>query len=322
MPVNKFKIKPGKITTIPIKNKKEEELIKFINKNCSEYITLCKASKKVLFRGIKDIGKNSFLGHPRKDRRPESSDKETHDFINMVLDKAGLATRGNSIFCTSDFTNAENYGNLYIIFPINGSKYMWNPTNPDLIMSPEAFPAPKWYNSKYPKTDIKNAFDMITKFRRNYKKIYAGNPKAADLYDLMCDEFIFLEGNYQDDDGIKIFRKNLVSLIRIISQYNKYQIDKTLLVDIQPWIRLNKICATYKPPTIDKATAQKLAKYYKFTDQNLVKAFKTEFEVCVQGNYLALEAESYGMIINNNFFNNSISDLDDVDDVDDHLKEY
>lgn len=70
---------------------------------------------------MKTSGDHSvYYGNSRQDRRPKDSTRWANDLFDWCLKKLGFtALRGNSIFCTSDQDLAVDYGELYMIFPID-----------------------------------------------------------------------------------------------------------------------------------------------------------------------------------------------------------
>lgn len=55
----------------------------------------------------------------RKNRTPRDTPLELHEFVdNWFKYEFGIRFRSNSVFCTSNMGEAEDYGHLYAIFPI------------------------------------------------------------------------------------------------------------------------------------------------------------------------------------------------------------
>jgi hypothetical protein len=103
----------------------------FIKTHCSQFLKIVISSKRFLYRGFKEVESephsNMFIGYPRADRRPVDSQTSDDAYANaanytdMCLKRSGFsALRGNSIFCNSKISEATPWGEVYLIFPING----------------------------------------------------------------------------------------------------------------------------------------------------------------------------------------------------------
>ena len=115
-----------------------EEVIKLLNKNCSEIVSIYKSRKnKFLYRGIMseksrdkwtgDTHDADFIfGKSREDRKTVDIDKSDHEVLHNAFLKLGLkATRKNSIFTVTDKGEAEDWGKIYIIFPFSNTEITW-----------------------------------------------------------------------------------------------------------------------------------------------------------------------------------------------------
>lgn len=111
----------------------ENNLEEFILKNCQPYIKENPDWKiDPLFRGINDH-KLVSIHQIRTDRNPKDSRKFYHDLYNAAFAANNISSnRSNSIFCTGDSQKANQYGRVYVIFPIGNFKYTWSPTIEDL----------------------------------------------------------------------------------------------------------------------------------------------------------------------------------------------
>lgn len=113
-----------------------DKLVKTIAKECSKAIAFYRKAETVLFRGISKSAGDAFVGRSWENREPKDSSAELQKYYDMILKKNGFkALRSNSIFTTSDINQASNYGDLYIIFPKNGSAFHWNRNVDDLVLN-------------------------------------------------------------------------------------------------------------------------------------------------------------------------------------------
>jgi hypothetical protein len=131
-------IDPGE--KIGITGKRIETFIKLVQRDCSDAWNAYHKNYTLLFRGIKSgSGLRMFHGSARLDRRPLSTKKPSQIAIDNALQKCGfVALRSNSIFCTSNLSDAKSYGmggsSAMIIFPKNGFHYTWSPEVGDLYI--------------------------------------------------------------------------------------------------------------------------------------------------------------------------------------------
>lgn len=106
------------------------KIINYIKKNCRQYLQAVKNSGgRYLWRGLSEPAQAVFVGQSRLDRRPRDSRVDLQImFDNMLTALGAKALRKNSIFVTSDYDHAESFGDVYIIFPIDG-QYNYTYTN-------------------------------------------------------------------------------------------------------------------------------------------------------------------------------------------------
>lgn len=120
-------------------NKQNGKLVNLIWRNCSDIVSVYKNANQVLYRGVNGTPGKIFKGDPVENRKPMSSSSLLQQVYDAYLEKKGIAARrSNSIFCTADKQQAEMYGTLYIIFPINGFNYHWSQKHDDIILDSSA----------------------------------------------------------------------------------------------------------------------------------------------------------------------------------------
>jgi hypothetical protein len=113
-----------------------EEVITMIWNDCQPYLKdLIKTGK---FRGFMYSGRSShssfFKGNVHSYREPKDTDKQVHEMLdNKLKKKFGWNGRSNSIFCTGNKKQADNYGYIFIIFPTNKYKFIYNPDVEDFV---------------------------------------------------------------------------------------------------------------------------------------------------------------------------------------------
>jgi len=95
------------------------EWLDAIARDCQQYLSAVKTAGKWLLRGHKR-GKDAYMAKTGN-RQPKTSSQELSDLFNSALLQLGFsAQRDNSIFATSIPIQAQSYGTVYIIFPIDG----------------------------------------------------------------------------------------------------------------------------------------------------------------------------------------------------------
>lgn len=113
----------------PEEKKTAAGIIKFIETRCKNSLKSSLATKRLLYRGIKarDNRSEYFLGSSRLDRRTMDTNQVAQGFHDQLITAAGgKATRGTSIFTSSDIRQATFYGRCYLIFMVDGkSNFTW-----------------------------------------------------------------------------------------------------------------------------------------------------------------------------------------------------
>jgi len=122
------KIAPGAV--IGQKDTTVAKIAKFIEKNCTEALAAVSRADQLIFRGIVERHTKGpvFLGSSReRDRTVDgTSSALAMKICDTYLRTGGFeALRGNSIFC-GDESEAKKWGELYMIFPINGFKFTYS----------------------------------------------------------------------------------------------------------------------------------------------------------------------------------------------------
>lgn len=116
-------------------NESNDKVIQFIQKNCSQILKVYEHSNSNFLYSGKYSNSEVFFGKTINNRKPLGTDPRINSKLNQVLRQTGFkARRDNSIFATSMETTASEYGNTYVIFPINGFDYSWCSMAEDLTL--------------------------------------------------------------------------------------------------------------------------------------------------------------------------------------------
>lgn len=103
---------------------------------CPTFVEAYKSTDKLLYRGIKSMSPDVFIGKPHQARVARDSSQEASDVFNTILKQHGIiARRDNSIFATSDLDQAKRYGHPYIILPLDPFEFTWSKKQKDIVLS-------------------------------------------------------------------------------------------------------------------------------------------------------------------------------------------
>lgn len=97
-------------------------------------------SDHVLFRGTSNRPSGKYDRNLTKSRNPKNSSREMHNFFIRLYNDLGItANRSNSLFCTGDSTDAQSYGDLYVIIPLDPFEFSWMDFVKDLYLDDFGF---------------------------------------------------------------------------------------------------------------------------------------------------------------------------------------
>lgn len=142
------------------------DMVNRIKHDCSQIIQAYKASNACLYRGTNQQG-TIFVRTPRVNRKPLDTPNSIHLLIDSELQQRGFkALRSNSLFCTSDSSEASSYGHVYAIFPKNGFDFTCWENSTDLFKSINDTLTDNGYEDFAIKADRKN----VSRRSLNYLK--------------------------------------------------------------------------------------------------------------------------------------------------------
>lgn len=128
-----------------------DELLDRVESQCSKFFAQAREHGGWLYRGIQNAPSGIFHARSRQNRKPLHSDEALMNLFDEMLQKAGCtALRSNSIFCSSVSQFASGFGEVYLIFPIDGQHtYTWTQAK-DIILDTfahlKATDTDKWEN--------------------------------------------------------------------------------------------------------------------------------------------------------------------------------
>lgn len=102
-----------------------QEMIDALHNNCSQYLN--SGNDRPLFRGTRDYRDQQFVKMPiRTDRRPKDSSSMATSAFNYMFERAtGIPQiRNITTYITPKLSTAMDYGDPFLVFPMNGTKYL------------------------------------------------------------------------------------------------------------------------------------------------------------------------------------------------------
>jgi len=132
MKSKEFLFEEKKVSLLPLK------IINTLHQYCSDFIA---NTKKPLYRGINADIPLLSKRPIRKNRCPRDTSYEITAAFNYIFEAhTGYpAIRNTSAFTTMDEAQAADYGALHLVFPINGTHYLYNSKYSDLFAEQDIF---------------------------------------------------------------------------------------------------------------------------------------------------------------------------------------
>lgn len=98
-----------------------------IKENCSNFVYDMKKASKFLYRGVDGINPPVFTKTSPWNRKPIGQSQSQQETLDNILKLGGFKSlRSNSICCTSNEYQIEQFGIPYMIFPKNGYSFTWS----------------------------------------------------------------------------------------------------------------------------------------------------------------------------------------------------
>lgn len=103
-----------------------EKYREIINRDCSDAVSVMRATQKPLYRGFASYPSPAFIGQPRLNRQTYTKNSIV-EYFNDQCDSYGFkANRSNSVSCTTSQSVANTFGDLFYLFPVNGFNFLWS----------------------------------------------------------------------------------------------------------------------------------------------------------------------------------------------------
>ena len=147
--------------------------IELIKQNCKPFLEAIDYDvlKYKMFRGYKGAANAAIASKIRPNRIPSDTPERAHEWFNAYFVKKFGEPFRNGMFVTGYESHANEYGTVFLVFPIGDFKFAWSPRTRDLYQSFEHDRSwqgwtkiwelktfNKWMDAKiYQTTDIKTA---------------------------------------------------------------------------------------------------------------------------------------------------------------------
>jgi hypothetical protein len=175
-----------------------EEIKSLIEKDCQPFLkNWDNLGIGLLYTGRKVYISAISKSQVRKDRKPKDMPEETHKIIdNWFYKKFGVRSRSNAVFATFNEYNTYQYGDLFMIFPIDNYIVISSDKVKDLwlyfkrkenwILNPDDFNDKKKY-----KEDMWSILNDL-----EYKK---GFPRHRNELMITCKEYYLVNYEYEPE---------------------------------------------------------------------------------------------------------------------------
>lgn len=312
-------IKPGeKRLFSPSNSDPNRSFSKFLS-DCSEMISVCKEANQFLFRGV-DEAPAIFLGRSRDNRRTLDTDISLSTAIDSIMKYQGLtAIRSNSIFCTGKANNANNYGKLYCIFPVNGFSFTWSPEVRDLtsylsdrsIYDPmDLYKVGAIINNQSPEMQTCQSFAHQL-FELSRSELYSANRfevykdyeraqftpnKTNPIYDIIRALNSIIHNTKSalgfTPELLNGFNKDEFLKAVSIATANEVEIDSNLANATIKLYEMKVAKGMNKEST--ELNMKDIADGLEYQNTELAKAIKSNHEIMIHGEYYAFDLQRYG----------------------------
>lgn len=104
-------------------NLRFKELIEY---HCSDALSEMRRVGLPLYRGFNSNTTDAFKGRPRENRQTYTSSEVVEAFNEQCRLAHVKTNRTNSISCTANNYDANTFGDLFYLFPMNGFGFLWS----------------------------------------------------------------------------------------------------------------------------------------------------------------------------------------------------
>ena len=276
-------------------------IINQLKTDCSDSISAMKTAEDFLYRGISTDMSDAFIGRSRENRKPIDLPQHYQDTIDLSMKAVGMeALRSNSIFCSGALSQAGCYGEIYIIFPVNGFKFSWSPIVKDLApvvsgLSGKFFELGKAY--KVLSNTLADKLYNIRILENNVYRIleiFNGDAKT----DADATEIKAYSAQLRYNLGWLISHDPSKAKIDVIQKALQYLISKGLINHIPELDNLEEIpILKEKLRTFNQETNYKdIGEGLEYRNTDFAKAIMSKKEIMISGSYYAFKRNYSSML--------------------------
>jgi hypothetical protein len=248
-----------------------------IRSECSNFVKTYRSTGQVLYRAHPGSKGPLFKARSFERRMIRDSNAQAADLFDAILENMGIeARRRNSIFTTSDWDQATNYGaHVYVIVPTNSADFSWSRTQKDTLLT-RSFLARSVYRTAEPNYTIEE-LAWIKGTVDEYIRRTEQQPNTLP------------DGERNREKRLVLNKLNQIKTSGyVLSALLDY--DLSVFGDfarVQRHIQSN-IDLMLRNTDVDKVQAA-----YQITDQNFDAALRSGHEVLIHGEYYAIEHDLY-----------------------------
>jgi len=145
--------------------------------------------------GTKELNFSSVV--PKDNRETLNTPQLLNDLMDDLLEERfGWRPRKEGVFAYQTPTSSYSYGEPYMIFPVDGFKYVWSPKIKDFFLMFSKYPAYDFNIERL--DDVKRYLNYYNKLDRGKLEIYY-NEYIKGFFDMSLDEWFEL----MTPEGIK-----------------------------------------------------------------------------------------------------------------------
>lgn len=309
-----------------------DKYLKLVERDCSQALAAMTQSERFLYRGLKDKRSpqgpietpNAFRGAPHANRKSKDTFPALQIDVDNLLKKAGFAAlRSNSIFVTSDPNQASEYGELYLVFPVDGFNMLWSPKYDDFytgFLDRYGTLVTHLKHSKYiDREDFIDVMRHVSSMIRSIRELssnlinHAGRDSeglieldnnarnaVADIYNIMNQDQFYrplLTGHAPDPELTQM----LFGYWETLKKANPRAANLLNGTNAPPGMEdrfdtiIHAISVLSKEHDVEeKAATEFMKETHGFKDGDLAGAIESQNEICIAGEYYAFKAALYG----------------------------
>lgn len=268
---------------------KQHQFVKtceFINTHCHDFLWDVQKSKKLLYHGQEHETNDFHIGYSKNNRKPKDTSKNIQLAVDKLLSYTNFkALRSNSIFCSPVRGKANNYGDVFIIFPVDGFNYTWSLMQNDWVISKYDLPK-DFYELTHKIHDfitliLELSYDKPQKYKNIINSLeeelklltYTLQYNTPEFQTAIDTAFTFIKKYFKKSSGEYSTSSDKFKNIFDVEQLIHNILDLSKKADI-------------------KKISNEVIKRHKIMKTQLTTALQTRHEIWISGKYVAI-SETY-----------------------------